>query len=189
MSEPSYRSILLFSFLDDIKQKDKKAFIVVVACIVLQLLLTFTKIEAVPFFLFGMYSEKFHSTDTMSKVMVLFNDRPVESFDIPTRQKELVESTATNYVDMMLNNNTDVYQTRIESRYPTIYESPVYPFFTGRIYNTEAEMSGFRKWLGDKRRQITGNDSGNVKILRKTYTLNQFNLQPTALSNEILDVF
>jgi hypothetical protein len=188
-SESPGRSILLFAFLRDIKQRDRKAFVVITICMVVQLLLTFVKLEVTPFFLFGMYSEKMVATDTISPMKLLFNGQPLDQFNIPQREKDLLESTATNYIDIRLNNNTDVVRTRIETRYPLIYTSVLYPFFANRIYNTGVDIEGYKNWLRGKHREITGNDSGNIKIIKTAYLLNGNSLKPTVIANEILDVF
>jgi hypothetical protein len=189
MFRTSTKRLLFFSFLHDLKKKDPKVFLVVIICVVLQLFLTFIKLEVTPFFLFGMYSEKFVATDTFSKITLLVNEKPIEFYKPPLRERNLLETNTINYVEMKRNNDTDILKTRIESRYAIIYESVLYPFFARHIYNTGVTQEQFKVWLKKKCLKIAGIDNGVVKIVEMTYVLDRATIHLNLTKNETLEVF
>ncbi|HMF70125.1 MAG TPA: hypothetical protein VK616_01550 [Flavitalea sp.] len=180
--------ILLFAFLHELKQKDHKAYLLILICILIQVALTFIKLEVTPFFLFGMYSEKIAATDTFSIIRVLVNDKPIDSYNPPLREKHLLETNAANYVEMKRNNHTDILKIRIESRYAVIYNSAFYPYLAGHIYNTPMAQNNFKGWLKQKCLKIASIDDGVVKIVETTYLLNRTTLYLNPIRHETLDV-
>ena len=182
------KTTLLFSFLRDLKQKDFIVYLFVMVCILVQLIVTVIKLNVTPFFLFGMYSEKFVASDTFSITKVLVNDKAITAYNTPLREQYLVETNAMNYIGMKRNNYTDVLKTRIEQRYPVIYKSALYPFLAQRIYNTQADQNNFKSWLKSKCLKMAGMDSGTVKIVETTYFLNRATLHLNPIRHETLEV-
>lgn len=189
MNKRSRQDILLFSFLDEIKRNDFKAYLVIISCILFQLVLTFTKLKFTPFFLFGMFSEKVGHSDTISKLVILIDDRPIGSYKPPFAESDLLQTNAVNYINMKRNNNIDILRTRIESRYPVLYNSKYYPFFARRIYNTPEDLYHFKNWFKEKCFRVAGINSGTVKLIEKTYQVNPTTFYPTLIKNETLAIF
>ena len=179
--------ILLIAFLHRLKTDDPRLFIFVIAAIFLQLFLTFAKLAATPFFLYGMYSEKTPATDTFFITEIWINDKPLESYYSPLRERYLLESTAGNFEKIKNNNYTDPLKTRIESSYPFVYRSALYPFFSQRIYNSRASIDSYPGWFKKKCLEIAGVGDGNVKIIRTTLLLDKNTLQLNPVKNETLE--
>ncbi|MBA4168700.1 MAG: hypothetical protein H0X41_14335 [Chitinophagaceae bacterium] len=110
--------ILLISFLQQLRRTDTGVFVFAILFMFIQLFLTFLKLEATPFFLYGMYSENFSVTDTFSTLKITVNDKPIEYYHSPFRERAMLEETALNYEGMKNNQYTDPLKTRIKSRYP-----------------------------------------------------------------------
>ncbi|MHA4845957.1 hypothetical protein ACX0G7_17405 [Flavitalea antarctica] len=188
MFRTAAKRVLFLSFLHALKKRDFKAFVFVIVCILFQLFFTFVKLEFTPFFLFGMYSEQFTGSDTLSKIVLLVNDKPIEFYKPTPGEKSLLETNTINYVDMKRNNNTDLLKTRIESRYPFIYESVLYPYFAQRIYNTPQTQQQFKDWLKKKCSRLAGSEKVVVRIIELTYVLNRATIDPNLTKNETLEV-
>ncbi|HTE23388.1 hypothetical protein [Flavitalea sp.] len=189
MFRTSKKRMLLFSFLVGLKRTDPKAFLLVVICITIQLFFTFIKLEATPFVLFGMFSEKVMASDTFSTIQVLINDRTLESYNPPFRETQLLEINAGNYIGMKRNNQNDILKTRVETGYPFIYNSVFYPFVARQVYNTPKAQNDFKAWFKEKCNHIADIDNAVVKIVETKYLLNRTTLYPSPLKHEILEVF
>jgi hypothetical protein len=179
--------VLLISFLDQLRRTDIKVFVFVLGFLFLQLFLTFVKLEAPPFFLYGMFSENIPVTDTFVTVKIMVNDQPLENYQPPLRERYLLETTAINFEDIKNNHYTDILQTRIESRYPFIYNAVWYPGVSRKIYNSPQAINNYRGWLKTKCLNIAGTADGAVKVVRITSVLNKTTLQLNPVKNEVLE--
>jgi hypothetical protein len=178
--------ILLISFLEQVRRTDIKVFVFAALFLFAQLFLTFIKLEFTPFFLYGMYSEKAAVTDTFSTLNIVVNNKPIEYYS-PLRESDMLKETAANFEEMKANNYTDPLKMRIESRYPFVYNSVLYPFISTKIYNSKKAMDDYRVWLKKKCLQIAGTENGNVLIVRTVSILNKTTLQLNPVKNEILE--
>lgn len=179
--------ILLISFLHRLRASKPWLFLFAVSAIFLQVFFTFFKLEATPFFLYGMFSEKIPVTDTFSITQILVNDRPLEDYGSPLRERDLLQSTAENFEEMKNNHYVDPLRTRIESRYPFIYRSRLYPFFSRHMYNSRPAMDEYRGWLRKKCLDIAGLSEGSVKMVRTTLLLDKNALRLKPVKNEVLE--
>ncbi|RYG05996.1 MAG: hypothetical protein EOO02_02065 [Chitinophagaceae bacterium] len=181
-------SILLFAFLRRQRHYDRKLYVVVIVCMAVQLLLTLIKAEATPFLLYGMFSEKQVVTDTITSVSIRINNKPLAFYNMALREQQLLETTAGNYVQMKDNNNTDLLRTKIESRYPLIYNAGIYPWLSHRIYNTGEDQLLFKSWLKQKCLNVANAKQALVHIVRTSYLLARPSLEPTVIRHEIVEV-
>ncbi len=193
-------SLLLFSFFADLRQNDRKAFVFVIACMVVQLVLTALKMEATPFLLYGMFSEKQALTDTVSTTSIKINGKPLGSYGLSLREQQLLETTLGNYLAMKNNNDSDPLQTWVEYRHPGIIKWSVYPWLSEKIYNTPGDLQRFRNWFRHKCIEVVNksekatenvpsvNSEPAIQIIRTTYFLNRPSLHPTVVRNETLEV-
>ncbi|RYG03022.1 MAG: hypothetical protein EOO02_09330 [Chitinophagaceae bacterium] len=181
--------ILFLSFLRAIRQRNKIAWGIIIALGVMQLVFTAIRLEATPFFLFGMFSEKMKATDSLTTLKVFVNGKDIGTFHPSLREYQLLETTTGNYIEMKRNGSIDPVKTRIESRYPLIYNSPVYPVLSGRLYNTPESMPAFRQWLKKKSLRIADIETGIVQIVLSTYVFNKTSTVPTSITYETLETF
>ena len=163
-------------------------YIVIMACILIQVLLTLVKLEATPFLLYGMFSEKLVATDTISSINIQINEKPLTAYGLSLREQQLLETTVGNYVQMKQNHNTDPLKTRIESRYPVIYNSAVYPWLSQRIYNSTDDQQLFKKWLKQKCVEVAKSENAVVRVVRSTYFIERPSLQPTVIRHETIEL-
>jgi|GEM_PF-2329374 len=179
--------ILIITFLQRLKQTDYKVYFFVLGFIFIQLFLTFLKLEVTPFFLYGMYSEKIAVSDTFSEISITVNDKTLESYNSPMRERYLLETNMVNYEEMKTNNHVDILKSRIEKRYPFIYNSALYPFIKEKIYNSSQSQEQYKTWLRRKCLKIANITDGEVKVIRTTYLINKTTLQLNAIKHETLE--
>ncbi len=176
------KRILLLEYLRGLRISQPVLFFCVSAFFAIQLALTFIKLEVTPFFLYGMFSEKIPYTDSVFVLKILVNDKPLDEYYSPLRERYLLEETAMNYERMKKNNYQDFIKTRIESGYPSIAR-----LIPGNIYNSREAITAYPSWLKEKCLQIAGLKEGNVKLIRKGFHWNRKHLQLKLVSNEVLE--
>jgi hypothetical protein len=189
MAKEPRRSLLFLQFFRHLRRTDRLFFFAMLAFFTLQLALTPIKLEAIPFFLYGMFSQKLPVSDTFTTRDILVNNKPLSSYRLPNREADIFVEGVNHFLEMKENKNTDVLKTRVESRYPFFYQSPVYPFFARRIYNTAAGMEAFTTWMRKKCSRLTAADSVSIVITQTTYRFYPDTLQLIPFAYDTLAVF
>jgi len=173
---------LLLLFLKEVRQKDKNLFYFIVCAFLLQLLVTFTKLEATPFLLYGMYSEKISSLSIVSNNQLYLDQNKIEDFKLSERQIEILYTNIENYLAMKANGGIDPFKIQIEKKLPFIKSAPLYNEIAKVIFNNAEDYRQFPQWL--KKRCFTIAHS-KVKTLMLVQTKYKINLLP--LTKKTLD--
>jgi len=183
------RSVLLVSFLQHLKKADRPAFIVAIIIIALQLLFTFAKIEATPFFLYGMFSEKIPATDSFGLVQILVNDKPLEEYQPSYRELLLLQTAQENYELFKQGQAIDPLKTRVEAKFPRIVQLPGYNNWSVRIYNQPGINEPFRRWFKWRCLAAAGLKTGSVSIIKTFFLLDRKSFSFTKTGYELLEQF
>lgn len=189
MAKEPRRPVLFLEFFRHLRRTDKWFFFAMLAFFTLQLAFTAIKLEAAPFFLYGMFSQKLPVSDTFTTRDILINNKPLDAYRLSNREADIFAEGMNHFLEMKENNNTDVLKTRVESRYPFFYKSPVYPFFAERIYNTAAGMEAFKRWMRKKCTILTAADAVAIVITQTTYRFYPDTLQLIPVAYDTLAVF
>lgn len=137
----------------------------------MQVLCTAAKLEVTPFMLFGMYSEKVPKDQLYQHRIILLNNRPLNTFDLPFREQMYLETVMKNYIIQIQNGGEDPIRTRVESRYPFFTKSIIYPFIEDKIYNEPSTLNAFEIWFKQKVSKATKTEIASVLVIDKTYQL------------------
>ena len=181
--------VMFLPFFKNLYKRQPKLFYLFGSFCVIQLLLTFIKLEVTPFFLYGMFSEKVMASDTISERSIWVDGRQLKNTDLLHKEHLLVEETTKKYVLLKKNNSIDIVQTRVESKYPFLTQSAAYPFLKTRIYNTPEDMVAFQHWFKQTCTDLLNKKVQNITFTEDTYLINPERTQLKLLKREIIDSF
>ena len=170
------KDVLLVRFFYRVKAQSPKLFYFFLGCCCLQLLLTVVKLEATPFLLYGMYSEKIMVPDTTVLTTIYLDDIALQKLPLSYRERDVLLTGIENYMAMKNNGSKDVLQTRVEARYLFFTNSPLYPFVSHKIYNPPASLTQLENWFKQKCSRLLGRDINNVRVVENRYVVDQATL-------------
>lgn len=183
------KNALFCSFFYRVRSASPKLFYFFLSCIILQLTLTALKLEATPFLLYGMFSEKHYVPDTIRQKTVYLNDMPLKAVRLPHRETDLLLTGIDNYIIMKDNNGVDVVQTRVEERYLFLTNRSLYPFISPKIFNGGSALTGFEIWFKQKCSKLTKKKIGRVTIIENRYTVDPQTLSINLVAREQIAFF
>ena len=183
------KKILFYRFFYTLKLQHPKLFYFFLSCCALQLLFTAIKLEATPFLLYGMFSEKLEVPDTVKFRTVYLNAVSLEVLPLSYREKEVLLSGIANYIAQKNNGGIDVVQTRVEQRYLFLTRQPVYPFLSRRIYNIPSDLSEFEIWFKQKCSGLMQQTVNKVTAFENRYTVDPFTLSVKLVARERIAFF
>lgn len=176
-------------FLSKIKKTSPILFWCVIVFCFLQLSFTFIKLEATPFFLYGMYSEKFKLSDTISVYKMKLNGDVLNPRSINRWQGDILQTSMENYKAQLDNNKIDIVDTRISRKYPAIYRSGIFRAIKKYILNDSMGLNKFPEWYKQKIHQYTGENVKTFEVFKETYAINFKQKSYQLLSGEkVLDL-
>ncbi len=165
------RQPLFLSFLGSLRKKDAKVYAFIVLFLSLQLVLTLAKFKVTPFYLYGMFSEIQPASDSFRLKTILVDGRPLSSYQLPFRERLMLNVLTDHYLNIRHNDNTDVLKTRIEKNYPWFTTLPFYPFFARRVYTGPSDLTNFETWFRQKL-TVTPDGQPAIIIRQSTYYFN-----------------
>lgn len=169
MKQSLVNRLLVLRFFTGLKTRQPKLFYFCLTLTAMQLLCTAAKLEITPFVLYGMYSEKYAPTATLSRHQVLVDGQPVSTLNLHFREKMYLQTIAENYLLQWQNGGIDPLQTRVENRYPFFTNSPIYPFASRRIYNMPTDVKAFEQWFKEKNKPHVQDSNPRISIVRQTF--------------------
>jgi hypothetical protein len=182
-------SILLISFLRQLKKADKPAYFVAIIIIVLQLLFTFMKLEITPFFLYGMFSEKIPARDSLTLVQILVNNKPLQDYHPGYRELLLLQTAQENYALLKDQHFIDPVKTRMESKFKGIDQMPGYKSLSPKMYNQPGINEPFRHWFKARCLTAAKLSAGIVTVTKTQLLFNRKTFSFTKTGYEILEQF
>jgi hypothetical protein len=171
-------------FLLKIKEKSPGLFWCLIVFCFLQITLTLIKLEVTPFFLYGMYSEKFYVTDTISIYKEKLNGHLLSSQIMNKWEEDILRTGIENYNAQLRNNKIDIIDTRISTKHPSIYNSRVFEIIKKHIMNDSVSLNRFPDWYKQKFYQYTGMDIKTFEVVNETYLIDFNNKKYQLISNE-----
>lgn len=180
---------LFLTFFQRLKRLYPKLFYFFLILTAIQLILTAIKLEATPFFLYGMFSEKIPVQDTITKTAIYIDNKDLQTFNISYRERDLLQTGIENYLIMRNNNGVDVVQTRVETKYPFLTNSLLYPYIKNSIYNKHGHLKKFEEWFKQKCSTITGQSVQQVTIINHRYLFNRNPLKAKLIARETVALF
>lgn len=184
-----WKKPLFYLFLKQVKQQRPKLFYLFLSCCALQLLFTVLKLEATPFLLYGMYSEKLPATGSVKMVHVYLDGVSLETLRLSPREKDMLFTNIENYVRMKQNGGVDVVQTRVEQRYFFLTRSALYPLISNRIYNKPADLLRFEAWFRQKCSRLANRNINRVTIIENHYFVDPATLAVAPVAHESIASF
>ncbi len=159
-------------FLSKVKKTSPVLFWCLAAFCFLQVTFTFIKLEVTPFFLYGMYSEKFYLSDTVSIYKQKLNGYALQPKPFSRWRGDILLTGIENYNAQLKNNKVDVVDTRVSSRYPGIYSSPLFQAVKKNITNDSTVLTKFPGWCRRKIYEYTGEEIITYELIKETYLVN-----------------
>ena len=176
-------------FLSKIKKTSPGLFWCVIVFCFLQLSFTFIKLEVTPFLLYGMYSEKFKVSDTISIYKMKLNGDVLKSQSMIRWKLDILQTSMENYKAQLDNNKIDIVDTRIRIKYPAIYKSGLFRAIKKYIMNDSLILYQFPEWYKQKIHQYTGGTVNTYEVFKETYTIDYKHKSFQLLSSEkIFDI-
>lgn len=180
---------MFLHFFKNLYKRQPKLFYLFGSFCIIQLLLTFMKLEVTPFFLYGMFSEKVMPSDTLSERSVWVDGKQLKNTDLLHKEHLLIEETTKKYVLLKKNDSIDIVQTRVEVKYPFLTHSFAYPFLKTRIYNQPADMITFQHWFKATCEDLLNKKVQHITFTEDTYLINPEKTQLKLLKREVIDSF
>lgn len=159
------------------------------AVVILQVVFTAIKLNAVPLLLYGMYSEKALPSRIVHHREAFLDDRPLSSYQMPQRRRQVLEGSLRQYVSMRKHGGEDPVRSRVESRYFWLVRSAVYPCIKAGVFNSGKELSAFERWFREACSKTIGKPVGSVKIVEQVFRLSDDNSSLTLVSDEQVAAF
>ena len=169
--------VLVFAYFAALRRQSPKLFYFLLFCTGIQLVLTFLKVEATPFGLYGMYSEKAPWPDTLSRLVIYADDKEIDSLRMPARQWDLLQTNMQYYLAIKANGGKDIFQSWTEEKHPSIAAFPLYPFLSSRVFNGPAQLGAFERWF----KATLKDRSSSFDSIKAVYHYYQVQKQPVSL--------
>ena len=162
-----------------LKVSKPKLFFVIITFIVIQLFVTLLKIQIIPFFLFGMYSDVFHSQDIYEGIGIEIDGQPFDYMELVDIHTEMIVSPIRNYKAYIDNDSVDPFSkriffhpliTRIEENLPELYNKRKFKTILYRVTNDKYSINNFKYWLKRYLEASLDRKINNLKIYINSYT-------------------
>jgi hypothetical protein len=171
---------MFLHFFQHLYKRQPKLFYLFGSCFILITILNLIKLEVTPFFLYGMFSEKVAIPSTITQKKLLVDGNELRTQHLWVMESLMFEETTSHYLNIKQNQGIDIVQSRVESRYPFLTNSFVYPFLKQHIYNTAADVKTFEQWIKEKCEDVINKKVNRVTIVQDTY---QIHPQRTAIKH------
>lgn len=138
----------MMAYLHSLKQSRPWIFLVVVIFISIQFLVTLSRMETTPFFIFGMFSDRFHPAPYYEAISFKINEQEFNYMQFSDIHKEFVLSPTWQYYNLVKNNHGNPAAIKIQNNLPSFLNKNKFPanvFF--KYSNNEKDMIKFSGWL------------------------------------------
>lgn len=184
-----YKKILFFSFLGKIRNRDRTFFLFIIISLIVQIIVTFLKVEATPFLLYGMYSQKIPPSSAIVKKEIFLDKNKIETFPVPKREMDLLYTNLDNYLAIKHNSGVDPFESQVEKKLPFLLSFNFYNSLKKKIYNTSENYKQFPVWLKEKCFAITQKKIDSIYLVQSTYQIISSPFSIKKLDSVILEKF
>jgi hypothetical protein len=163
------KGLLKNNFLGKTYTSDKNLFILFAVFILFQAFFTGKAVETLPFFNYGMYSEKSPVKKEYSGLFIQFNHASSDISRDSSIPEDYVFSIVNHYAMLKQNNFTDPIQEVIEHRFKGKVNDELYDAIDKRLANTTTDLSLFPAWLGRYLNSFSPVLTEHVNLVNRNY--------------------
>lgn len=158
-------------FFRKLKKDFPRLYWLLLAVCFLQIAFTGIKLEATPFLLYGMYSQKHQPADTVVLYQHYVNGKSMPYATLNHWQNDILLTTADNYYNQLQHNGVDPVDTRIKVKYPSLYNSYIFQRLKKSIMNDSAAVAAYPAWYITKLNQFVQKPVQQYQLQRQTYAV------------------
>mgnify|MGYP000877793295 CR=1 FL=1 len=173
-------------FFIKLKKEYPKLYWFILAFCFLQIAFTCIKLEATPFLLFGMYSQKHQPADTVVVYQHITDGIAMPYNKLNHWQNDILLTTAGNYYSIIQNKGVDVVDTRIQEKYPAIYNTSIFQAMKQYIINDSAAVKAYPDWYISQLKNYLKIPVQHYQLQRHTYFINPSNQLPQLTTVETI---